>query len=173
MLVNLYIVRHGVAVDIGESGVATDAERFLTVEGREKCARIALGLRQLDVRPEIVVSSPLLRAVETAQLFMAGLSVRKSVETFDFLKCGARTSDLLTWLRGRSESSIMVVGHMPDVAQFCSDLLTPHGDLGMVFKKAAVCHISFDGKPDKGRGMLELLLQPHQSLRITNEPGKA
>ncbi|MBI4720097.1 MAG: histidine phosphatase family protein, partial [Chitinivibrionia bacterium] len=161
-------VRHGIAVNLGEAGVTNDDDRFLTQEGREKVARIASGLRQVDVKPDVVVSSPLCRAVETAELLMAGLSVRKAVETCDILSCGARTSDLLTWLRTRTESSIMIVGHMPDVAQFCADLLTPHSDLGMVFKKGAVCHISFSGKPDMGKGMLELLLQPHQALRISN-----
>ena len=67
----IYLVRHGVAEDDSDSG--RDFDRHLTPEGQEKMARAAVGLRTLGVEVDVLVSSPLVRAIETADEIVARL----------------------------------------------------------------------------------------------------
>lgn len=69
----LYIVRHGIAVDLGKEGVTQDDDRMLNGEGRKKTRQIAKALRKLDCTPGRVVTSPLIRAAETADILAAEL----------------------------------------------------------------------------------------------------
>ena len=64
----LYIVRHGIAVDIGTNGVTSDATRMLSEEGRRKTNEIGASLAVLGVTADIILTSPLVRAYETAEI---------------------------------------------------------------------------------------------------------
>src|SRR5262245_32744129 len=103
----LYFLRHGVAADVGPEG-GGDAGRPLTVEGIAKIKEEARGLRRLGVRPDIVLTSPLVRARQTAEIVRHALGLDSRV--VDALAPGCdipRLRDLLG--EYRSAASVMLV----------------------------------------------------------------
>ena len=149
----LFVVRHGVALNVGETGIRRDAERTLSPAGRKKTGQVAKGLAALDCSPGRIGTSPLARAEETARILADELCPDAPFELCGFLEPGASSRDVADWMKRIEEDSAMIVGHMPDVAQIASELLCADGGLDMVFKKAAACCISFDGDPALGAGL--------------------
>jgi phosphohistidine phosphatase len=165
----IYLVRHGEAVEIGEQGVSVDEERVLSRAGRRKTRDVAAGLCAAKCRPERIVSSPLPRARETAEILAEALDAKARVETAAELAAGADSAQVVSWLCRQSESSIMLVGHMPDMASLAAALVCESGSLNILFKKAAACCISFEGSVCRGEGCLEWLLQPAQAKRMAGK----
>lgn len=168
----LYIVRHGIAETRTEEGFRSDAERALTPKGRTRTREVARALRELGCGPARIGTSPLRRALETAQIMAEVLSPEVPPEVCEFLSPGAEAGDLIGWLKGLGEGPVMIVGHMPDVAEIASGLLTRKGCVGMVFRKAAACCISFQGLPAEGEGVLEWLAQPRHLCRLSGRGKK-
>ncbi len=158
----LYIVRHGEAGQAIRVRGPADAARELTREGRKETARVAKALRALGCAPERIGTSPLARARQTAEILAHVLDAKKGLENCEFLSPGANADALFRWLRSLRAESVMIVSHMPDLAQLTSVLLAPKTSLDIIFKKSGVCCISFGGTPAAGAGSLEWLLQPKQ-----------
>jgi len=156
----LLIVRHGIAQARGAAGVASDFERPLTADGRSRTRQAAEGLRALGYKPDRIGTSPLRRALETADILAQVLCPEVAVEQCGFLGEGADTEDVARWLKESREQTVLVVGHMPDVADIASGFLSRRSLLDMTFKKAAVCCVSFQERPAPGEGRLEWMLQP-------------
>jgi len=148
-------VRHGIAEDSSDRG---DEFRRLTPEGRDKTRAAMRGLRELDVRPDRIFTSPLLRARETAEI--AEDLLGGEVEELDCLKPGGNFPKFLETLEHLDAAEVLAVGHMPDIAEFAQRCLTGRVTFAMTFKKAAAMCVEFDGEPAAGRGRLEWLLQP-------------
>jgi phosphohistidine phosphatase len=115
----LYILRHGIAVDPGTPGIPDD-ERPLTAKGQKRMHEIACGLRRLDLKLDRIVTSPLPRARETAEIVAEELDAEDLVESTDLLGVGSDAASIHTWLRERTEDRLMIVGHNPSL----SDLIT-------------------------------------------------
>ena len=157
----LYIVRHGPAVDVGENGVENDADRMLSKEGIEKTLKAAGGLAAMNCRPWRIVSSPLVRAQETADILREVLKPEQGVEIEKRLAPGTSTKKLVRWLQDQSSYPTMLVGHMPDLARLASALVVgKQARANMTFKKAAACCITFNEDVDMGSGCLDWLIQP-------------
>jgi phosphohistidine phosphatase len=163
--VELYIVRHGIAQGPDAEGLSSDTDRALTKEGKARTREVARGLRVIGVRPHTIGTSPCRRAEETARILAKELRPEFPLAVCDFLAPGGAreagaVGPLVDWLLTLDAEAVMVVGHMPDVADMASGLLHAGGGIDLVFKKAAVCCISFPGVPAEGAGSLEWLLQP-------------
>lgn len=159
----VYFVRHGIA----EDGAAMDDDlRALSEEGREKTAEIGRGLRQAGCEPELVATSPLLRAEQTAEILADELRVGHPPVTRPCLQPGGNFAEFMKWLEELDAGSVMVVGHMPDIAEFAQRCMTGRILFSMTFKKAAVCCVEFEEEPAAGRGRLEWLMQPGQLRRL-------
>jgi len=154
----LYLMRHGLALDLAEAGVTSDAERPLSPKGRKKTRQVARGLAALEVAPGVVASSPLRRAQETADIVAEVLETRTDV--CPALAPGGDVKDLIEWLEELAEDSVLAVGHMPDLAEMLSYLVSGDARARVEFKKAAVALVQFDGRPRVGAGMLAWLLPP-------------
>ena len=154
----LYLMRHGIALELAEAGVASDEERPLSPKGRKKTRQVAQGLATLDVRPEVVASSPLLRARETAEIVADVLDAR--IDLCPALAPGGKIKDLVEWLEEAAEDTILAAGHMPDLAETLSYLISGDARARFEFKKAAVALVEFDGRPRIGAGTLAWLLPP-------------
>jgi phosphohistidine phosphatase len=137
----LYIVRHGIAEDgFGKS----DAERELTNEGREKVSENGKRLRNHGVKPGVIISSPYLRASQTAQILAEELGYKGEIHPDDRITPMGRYetfNDLFT--EYRSEQHIMIVGHEPNVSELTARICA-QGQLRMDFKKGAVACIGID-----------------------------
>lgn len=155
-----YIVRHGIALDLGEQGIRSDWDRPLSVVGQRKTRLAAEGLRRLGHAPNVVASSPLVRAEQTATIFRDVLQVKSPVMTVDFMAPGGSPTEALRWLADFTVRSVMVVGHMPDVAWLTNACLPEAERRPLTFKKAAVAIIDFPEKIALGQGALTAFFAP-------------
>ena len=168
MSLMLYLMRHGIAAEPAR-GVA-DADRALTDEGVEKTTRVAEGLRALDVRPDAILSSPLVRAHETARLAGEILAPDCEIELRQVLAGGVVPEDIVTGLRPpRGAQQLLLVGHQPDLGELASYLLTGSGQLSpLPFRKAAVAAIEISGLPPRHPGVLHWFLTSGQLRAIAD-----
>jgi phosphohistidine phosphatase len=167
----VYIMRHGAALDVGEQGIRRDAERPLSPDGVAHTTQVARGLIGLKVAPQVIASSPLVRARQTAEIV-----ARVTAPDADLVECeallpGCPSDELIRWLRHQTVESVLLVGHMPDVAVAVSDLLAGHLNLKMEFRKAAVCALSFDMAPLAGGAQLEWFLPPKALRALGSQRG--
>ncbi len=113
----LYIVRHGIAIDREDPKCPPDAERYLTEEGVEKTKGVAMGLAALGVTAGLFVTSPYTRAVQTAEIFAEALDyARQKIRRSELLLLGAEPTLLFRELaREKQASSIFLFGHAPQL----------------------------------------------------------
>ncbi len=158
MICSLYLIRHGAAAEQGPD-YPTDDERPLTDEGARRLAQEVKGLRALDVSVDRVLTSPLLRAKQTAEILASGLECRAPLMVVDALRPGARFEALAAELGrlGRVQS-VALVGHEPSMGQFAARLIGAAQPLS--FKKGSVCRIDAETIPPVGAGALQWLLPP-------------
>lgn len=159
----LFFLRHGIAEDA--QGDMSDNERALTSEGRDQLKQIAHALHRLGVAPNVVLTSPLVRAAQTAEIVSPVLGV--SVETADELQPGCGLDDLQRLLSRYEHESIMLVGHQPDFASLAARLVNAD-ERGIVLKKAGLIRVEVDGRPQAGRGRLSALLTPKMLMLMAD-----
>jgi phosphohistidine phosphatase len=121
----LYILRHGIAVEPGTPGIPDD-ERPLTSKGRRRMREIARGLRRLDLQLDRIVTSPLPRASATAEIVAKVLDADDRLETANVLRAGSDVRSIRDWLRERTEDRLMIVGHNPDLTDLITLLVLGH-----------------------------------------------
>ena len=111
----LYIVRHGIAIDREDPNCPPDPERFLTDEGMEKTRQVAKGVAEIGAVPDLMLSSPYLRAVQTAEIFASALEQNKQkIRKTDLLLPGADPMQLFRELaREKQASAVFIFGHAP------------------------------------------------------------
>jgi len=152
----LYFVRHGNAGQ--HSAAADDDDRRLTDAGVAALRAAAPLLRRLNLRPDLVVSSPLPRALQTAQLVMDGLDMDGGPVPDDRLRPGADWGDLARAMAAHPDARrVMFVGHEPDLS-IAMRLLT--GAASVRMRKGAIGCVEFPGVPEPGGGELVWLLDP-------------
>jgi phosphohistidine phosphatase len=122
LMTDLYIVRHGIAVDPGTPGIPDD-ERPLTPKGERRMRQIARGLRTLELKLDRIITSPLPRAHATAEIIADALQVPTLVETSNVLQAGTSAATVHRFLRERSEERLMIVGHNPTLSDLISILV--------------------------------------------------
>jgi phosphohistidine phosphatase len=122
LMTELYIVRHGIAVDPGTPGIPDD-ERPLTPKGEKRMRQIARGLRMLNLKVDRIITSPLPRARATAEIIADALDARKILETTNVLQTGSSAATVERWLRERTEERLMIVGHNPTLSDLLSLLV--------------------------------------------------
>jgi phosphohistidine phosphatase len=116
----IYLVRHAEAAPAGEGGITDDADRPLTARGEEEAKRLGKGLELKGVRPGAVISSPLLRARQTADLLVGALTApRPEVKLCDELAPGGKRRRLSRFLKDLGVDSVVLVGHQPDRRRAC------------------------------------------------------
>ena len=152
----LYFVRHG---DAGHhSATADDDDRRLSEAGVAALKAAAPLLRRLNLRPDLVLSSPLPRALETAELVMEGLGIDGEPVPDDRLRPGADWGDLARGMAAHPEARrVMFVGHEPDLSS-AMRLLT--GAASVRMRKGGIGCVEFPGVPEPGGGELAWLLDP-------------
>jgi phosphohistidine phosphatase len=164
----LYIMRHGLAALRAAATVLDDAKRPLTPEGRQKMRGIAAGLANLGLDVDWIVSSPLVRAVETAELVGQALASKPPLELCDALRPGGSGEALITFLaKRRDRRRVLVVGHEPDLGELAARLIGAGRNASMPFKKGGCCLITFTLFPPKSPGRLIWWLTPRVMKRIS------
>ena len=161
-----YIMRHGIAVARGPS-MLDDAKRPLTPEGKQKMREIAAGLARLGLELDWVVSSPLVRAVETAEILAEGLTSKPPIEFSDALRPGGPPEALISFVAKKpTRHRVMVVGHEPDLAELAARLIGAGRSANLAFKKGGCCLITFPEFPPKSPGKLLWWLTPRLMKKL-------
>ncbi len=138
----LYIVRHGIAIDREDPKCPPDPERYLTEEGFEKTRQVAKGVAALDVKAGLFLTSPYVRATQTAEIFADALSYAKQkIRRSDLLLPGAEPSLLFRELaKEKQASSVFLFGHAPQLDDLIATALGSKKHL-TALKKAGVALI--------------------------------
>jgi phosphohistidine phosphatase len=154
----LYLIRHGMAADRGDE-YPDDSKRPLTGEGIADLKKGAHALNALDIGFEHIITSPLVRTRQTADVFAEHLKSKPSVSTTDALApAGAPTAVLQELAKHMRKGSIALVGHEPNIGELAARLLGSRTPIA--FKKGAICRIDFEVFPPKGIGQLRWFLPP-------------
>jgi len=156
----LYIVRHGIAVPHGSPGFEEN-DRPLTEEGIEKMKRAAKGLRALEVLPDLILSSPLPRARQTADILLAQMAAKAKLKLTEALAPGGSRRDLYTELLGlRQLGSVMLVGHQPSLGEIAGEIAWGSPDHFLELKKGGACCLDLVTLQPRPRGTLVWVVTP-------------
>jgi len=160
----LLIMRHGNAEP---AGGGSDFDRPISGPGRVDLSSVAQGLFTLEVKPEMIVHSPLVRTRETAEIILAGLGGGVHLLEAPLLSPGASPADVQGEVMGLSTfGSVMLVGHAPDVSEICYYFLAGERGLALQFMPGSVACIEFDDAPEQGRGRLHWLMSQDELGRL-------
>ena len=168
-MIELYLMRHGIAADLGEGGIIKDEDRPLTPEGRARMKQAAAGLKDLGLKFNLILTSPLLRARQTAEAVAAVMDLQHRVKIIETLAPGKAFAtgegghaEIFLELGAYQFDRALLVGHMPDLSELASFLLAGNRNLNIEFKKGALCAIEVTSIPPRGPGLLRWLMTPKQ-----------
>jgi phosphohistidine phosphatase len=152
----LYFMRHGEAG--AHHMAAGDDARLLTAGGANTLRGAAPLWRRLNLRPDVIISSPLPRARQSAELVATALGLERAPVVDERLRPGAAWSDLARAMAASSDARrVMFVGHEPDLSNAVC-LLT--GAAAVRLRKGGIACVEFPGVPEPGSGELAWLLDP-------------
>lgn len=155
---DLLVVRHAIAAEPEEFD-GPDEDRPLTKEGRVKMARAADGLRTLISAVDVLVTSPLLRARQTADILGKAIAPGQ-VATTATLGPDREPIDFSNWLSEIGERRIAAVGHEPHLGRLVSWLLCGDATSRIQLKKGGACLLEIPSMPGPGSATLMWALRP-------------
>jgi phosphohistidine phosphatase len=157
-MLELYLIRHGVAAERGKEW-PDDSKRPLTPEGLVRLRKEARALNALDVTFDQIVTSPLLRTRQTADVFSEVLKGHPEVILSDALAPAGTPAGVIQELTKLARKPrLALVGHEPNLGELAAELIGARAPLE--FKKGGVCRVDFDVLPPKGIGRLRWFVTP-------------
>jgi phosphohistidine phosphatase len=164
---NLYVVRHAEAVQVGQNkpsaggAITRDADRPLSLRGEQDAALMGKALARLDPFIDVVVTSPLLRAVQTGEIIGREISNHATFQTSASLSPGFRPDVLLEELLAIvGGASIISVGHQPDLSMFISYLIADSSRAAVAMEPCAIAHLKLTPRAGRVEAQLRWLLTP-------------
>jgi phosphohistidine phosphatase len=163
-MLELYLIRHGIAAERGKEW-PDDSKRPLTPDGISRLRKTARGLNAIGVGFDQIVTSPLVRTRQTADIFAEELKSKPPVVTADALApAGTPASVIQEIARHVRKPRVALVGHEPNLGELAAQLIGSRTPLE--FKKGGICRIDFDMLPPKGGGILRWFLTPKMLRRL-------
>jgi phosphohistidine phosphatase len=157
---DLYLIRHADAVPVGEQGITDDFDRPLSAKGQRETQGLAAALSRRGVRLDKMVTSPLLRARQTAEgLIGAWASPTLELCVCEDLAPAGKRRRMARFLRKLGGDSFALVGHQPDLGELAGWLIGSRS-ARVEMAKAGVAYIACDDQPGKGGGALVWLTTP-------------
>ena len=162
----LVIIRHGPAGDRAEweAEGRDDRLRPLVPEGKKEMRRVAKGLKTLVPRIDLLAASPLVRAVQTAEIVEDEYEC--DMVTVEALAPGHAPEQVVKWLRSQQGDTVAIVGHEPDLSTLGCHLLTGQPSSFLTLKKSGVALLELNQPPGPGQATLEWLLTPRVLKRL-------
>lgn len=165
----IYIFRHGEADWPAKGKTHEGEERHLTPEGERDVGKVvALAEKELGFKPDLILSSPLARAKETAAIARQTLRMKGEFEIEDCLEGDAEVKDVYAVLRKRGPNSVALVTHLPLIDHLFADLLGGESSMGL--HSGAIAAIQCKANPGRGKGSLRWLLPPARFFDGKNWP---
>lgn len=157
----LYILRHGEAAEHGDPRYKEN-ERPLTPKGIQRTKQLAHVLREMEISFDAILTSPLTRARETAEIVVRGLKLQDVMRTSEHLAPSGSMEELVHQVNmiRPAPKSVVLVGHEPYLSGFVSLLCTGGPGLPMIFKKGALCRLDIQILNCGKCASLDWLLQP-------------
>ncbi len=160
----LLVIRHAIAMDREEWARTgrPDSDRPLTDTGRRRMRKNARGLQRVSPHPDLIGTSPWLRAADTARVVAETLGLER-LETVDALLPEHHPRDLADWLNEQTDlSTIAVVGHEPHLGELVTWLIGGTPGQNIEFKKGGACLLRIDERVDAATALLQWHLTPSQ-----------
>jgi len=141
---DLYILRHGIAAPRGIPTPGGDSQRRLTVDGQTRMRRAARGMKALELEFDLILTSPFLRASETAEIVAEVLGLQEKLVSSPTLAADGNPKELLDLLKKdyRKRKSILLVGHEPYLSRLISLLISGDTAIAIALKKGGLCKLS-------------------------------
>ena len=161
---NLFLLRHGIAVEPGTPGYECDADRPLTPKGERRLAQIADAMGAMGLTFDVILSSPYVRARQTAEIVADALGLKKNLEFSASLTPHGDAKVLLAALNKpdpRSEN-VLLVGHEPFLSNLISMLTSGEPHVAIDFKKGGLCKLEIEFLRPGRCATLAWLLTPRQ-----------
>ena len=171
---NLYFLRHGIAVSAEET--APDGERSLTAKGIKRMRKGARGLRRFGLDFDAILTSPLARARQTADIVAAALGLESRLTVVEALQPNCSVEELLASLSDyQDRKHLLLVGHEPLLSGTAAFLVTGKKTVALeiALKKGGLCHVQIDSLPPGNPGTLRALLAPKQLRLLGVRGGKS
>ncbi len=161
---DLLIVRHAIAFDRNPRRWRDDGERPLSPEGMVRARKAAAGLKQIVERPQCVLTSPLVRARQTATILTEFAKWPKPIDC-EALAPDVAPEEVFASLADRKEKIVAVVGHQPALGRLLAACLPAQVRGGVKpgafeLKKMGIAMVSFRSIPREGSGVLQWLVPP-------------
>ena len=157
---NLYLMRHAIAADADEN--TEDHRRALTEKGRKKLGKIARNMKKLDLSFDLIMTSPTLRARQTADVVADAFDISPELvlesENLAPLGFGDKLVDEIK--AQKPVDDLLIVGHEPFLSQLIGMLLAGDANLSIDMKKAGLCKLSIENLSYGRCATLEWLLPP-------------
>jgi phosphohistidine phosphatase len=152
----IWVLRHAKAEEAGPAG--SDELRPLTPGARKSMRSVAQAIARLEPKLDAILTSPLLRARQTAEPVARALGRRDLLIETESLSPGADPKEILREIGKRRLGGALLVGHMPHLGRLLGYLLTGRSNAMINIRKAALARIEFDGDAPKPPGTLVLFL---------------
>lgn len=156
---NIYILRHGIAVERGTRGFDSDSERPLTAKGKRQLRNSAAAMKRIKLRFDLILSSPYERAKRTAEIIAEELKLKKRLKLSNPLKADGEPETMIRELAGLNPApkNLLLVGHEPYLSQLISILVSGNNMLRMDFKKGGLCKLEAEEFRPGGAALVWLL----------------
>ncbi|MXY46977.1 MAG: phosphohistidine phosphatase SixA [Chloroflexi bacterium] len=165
---NLYILRHGIAADRDSREYPDDDLRPLTGRGIDRMRRQVAGMNAIGIAPDVIITSPLARAAQTADIVQHGLESPPRKVSSTALVPESHPNEILHEIAAYHSAiaDVMVVGHEPHLSNLVAYALT--GSIADIIKikKGALCKLSIDSANMPERARLLWALTPRHMLRM-------
>jgi len=140
---NIFILRHGIAVEPGTHGFENDADRPLIPKGERRLRSTAAAMKKLELSFDLILSSPFVRAKQTAEIVATELKLKKRIEFFEGLVPGGNPRALIHALNELKPApeNVLLVGHEPYLSRLISLLVSGHADAVIEMKKGGLCKL--------------------------------
>ena len=162
---NLYLLRHGIAAEPGTPGYENDSERPLIPKGERRLRSAADAMKKLELSFDLILSSPFLRAKQTAEIVAGELRLKKRIEFSDELAPGGSSKALIQRLSGwePAPENVLLVGHEPYLSRLVSLLVSGGADAAAIeMKKGGLCKLEVGELRHGQCARLAWLLTPSQ-----------
>jgi phosphohistidine phosphatase len=161
---NIFILRHGIAVERGTPGYKRDAERPLTAKGERRLWLAGEAMEALELSFDVILSSPYVRARQTTEIVADALGAKKKCKVApDLTPDGSfkKLVEFINALRPKPEN-VLLVGHEPHLSGLIAFLTTGREMPAVVLRKGGLARLSAESLQPGRCAVLEWLLTPKQ-----------
>jgi phosphohistidine phosphatase len=162
--VNIFLLRHGIAAEPGAPGIKTDAERPLIPKGEQRLRAAAAAMETMGLSFDAIISSPFLRAKQTAEIVAKILKLERNLTFSSDLIPGGNPQALIRQLNGLKPApeNILLVGHEPHLSRLIALLVSGDTTATIEMKKGSLCKLETQELEYGHCATLKWLLTPGQ-----------